>query len=86
MMQAAAMTAAAGPLTREPFRAGLYRRITSDSGLDARIVRIGIRSLEGGRGRTCAARRSRIGMLAIVASLVAGLAGIAVVRRNAADP
>jgi hypothetical protein len=41
-----------------------YRRTTSGGGAEALIGRLGIRSLDGGLGRTCAARRSRIGMIA----------------------
>jgi hypothetical protein len=47
-----------------PVDPGRYRRTTSGGGAEALIGRVGIRSLDGGLGRTCAARRSRIGMIA----------------------
>jgi hypothetical protein len=48
-------------VTGDPDR---YRRMTSGGGAEALIGRVGIRSLDGDLGRTCAARRSRIGMIA----------------------
>jgi len=53
---------AIGPETLVPVRKGRYRRMTSVGGADALTTRFGSLSLAGGNGRTCAARRSRIGM------------------------
>jgi hypothetical protein len=44
--------------------AGRYRSLTPGGGAEALIGRVGIRSLDGGLGRTRGARRSRIGLIA----------------------
>jgi hypothetical protein len=85
MAQAAIATMNPGPMAFLPVRTRPYCRKTSRGGAGARTTRVGMRSLDGGLGRTCAVLRSRIGMFSIVASLTAGLRRIARVHRNEAD-
>jgi hypothetical protein len=59
--------------------------MTSWGGADDLIDCVDILSLDGGLGRTWAARLCRIGMPGIVASPDGGLGRIALVHRNAAD-
>jgi hypothetical protein len=79
------MTMARGGEILPPVLMGLYRRRTSGGGAEALIDCVDIRSLDGGLGRTWAARLCRIGMPGIVASLGGGLGRIARVNQNAAD-